>query len=634
MKTKTISKAAIAGLFGVAAILGAMPGCSKKGVSGTFTGTAKGIGGDVTVTLTLENNKITDVKAEGKQETEGIGSKALEKLPGEMVAGNTIDVDTVSGATITSTAIIKAAEAALQSAGLKPSDLVAATSDGDKAEDETKSADVVIVGAGGAGMTAAIVAADAGKSVIIVESQDVSGGNSVRSTGGMNATKTKFQDENKFDEAAGVEKTLKAAEKYADNKDIQALTETVKQQWADYQANPTGYFDSKELMELDTMIGGKGTNDINLVKTLVENSQDAVENFLPSIGADLTSVGQFGGASVKRIHRPVNAEGKTTAVGAYIVPILEKAVEDRNVEVMYNTTANKIIMKDGKAAGIEAEGKSGNKVTIDAKSVVLATGGFGANNDMVVAQNHPELKGYITTNAAGAQGQGITMATADDVGADTVDMSEIQLHPTVHVDPDKNAHLITEGLRGDGAILVNKEGKRFIDEVGTRDVVSAAENSQTDGMAWLIVDQQMVDASAVIQGYIKNGYTVEGDDAAALAKAADIDPDTLTATIEKWNECVQNKKDDEFNRTSFNHELTGKLYALTVQPGIHHTMGGLKIDTKTEVLNKKGDVIPGLFAAGEVTGGVHGKNRLGGNAVADFVVFGRIAGQPAADYAK
>lgn len=633
MKQKVLSTAAVAGLFGVAALLGAMPGCTTKSVSGTFTGSAKGMGGDVTVTLTIDKNVITDVKADGPNETVGIGDKALEKVPASMVSGNAVTVDTVSGATVTSNAVIEAAKAALEKSGLKESDLATVSTNENVAKDVNETADVVVVGAGGAGMTAAIVASDAGKKVIIVESQDVAGGNSVRATGGMNATKTTYQDENTFDEAAGVEKTLKAAESYQDNADVKALTETVTKQWADYQANPTGYFDSVELMELDTMIGGHAKNDISLVKELAEKSAPAID-WLASIGANLTNVGQFGGAAVKRIHRPVNDEGKTISVGSYIVPILEKNTEDRNVEVMYNTTANKIIMTDGNATGIEATTKDGGKVTITAKSVVIATGGFGANNDMVVAQDHPELKGYITTNAAGAQGQGITMATADDVKAATVDMDQIQLHPTVHVSEDGSASLITEGLRGDGAILVNAEGKRFTDEVGARDVVSDAENNQTNGSAWLIVDQTMVDASAVIQGYIKKGFTVTGTDVASLAKEMNVDAEALSATIDTWNKAVEAKSDTEFGRTSFNHQLTGNLYALTVQPGIHHTMGGLKINTNTEVLNTEGNVIGGLFAAGEVTGGVHGANRLGGNAVADFVVFGRIAGTAAAEYAK
>lgn len=602
---------------------------AEKGVSGEYTGTAKGLGGDVNVTLTLKDSVITDVKAEGKQETEGIGSKALEQLPGEMVEGNTINVDGVSGATVTSDAIKEAAKEALKSAGLNPDDYATAKA-GKKEEDVTKDADIVVVGAGGAGMTAAIVAANEGKNVVVVESQSAAGGNSVRATGGMNAAKTTYQDENTFEESAGVEKTLAAAEAYKDNKDIAALTETVKKQWDEYQKDPKGYFDSTELMELDTMIGGKAVNNFDLVKTLVENSADSIE-WLSTIGADLKNVGQFGGASVKRIHRPVNDQGQVVSVGSYLIPILEKQVEKEGVEVLYNTTANKIIMKDGKAAGIEAEGKTGNKVTVNAKAVVLATGGFGANNDMVAEQN-PDLKGYITTNANGAQGQGITMATAADVNAATVDMKQIQLHPTVHVEGD-NAVLITEGLRGDGAILVNQSGERFTDEVGTRDVVSAAENSQEGGYAWLIVDQKMADASAVIQGYIDKGYAEKGETYEELAKAMEMDEKTFASTMDEWNKCVESKKDEKFNRTTFADKLdTAPYYAIKVQPGVHHTMGGLVIDTNTEVLDTDNNVIAGLYAAGEVTGGVHGANRLGGNAVADFVVFGRIAGAQAADY--
>ena len=215
-------------------------------------------------------------------------------------------------------------------------------------------------------------------------------------------------------------------------------------------------------------------------------------------------------------------------------------------------------------------------------------------------------------------------------------MDQIQLHPTVHVDPDGNAHLITEGLRGDGAILVNKEGERFYDEVGTRDKVSDAENNQTDGQAWLIIDQAMVDASKVIQGYINNGYTVTGTTYEELADAMSVDAETFAKTMETWNGYVDAKNDPDFGRTSFANKLeNAPYYAIMVQPGIHHTMGGLTIDSSAEVLTGvDGDVIPGLFAAGEVTGGVHGGNRLGGNAVADFIVFGRIAGQSAADYVK
>ena len=611
-------------------------GCGSKsastagGVSGDFTGTAKGMGGDVTVTLTLEDGKITGCTAEGKDETPGIGTLALEQLPAQIAETGSIAVDGVSTATITSNAIKEAAAAAITAAGLKPEDFqTAVENNAEPAEDSTVDTDIVIVGAGGAGMTAAITAAAEGKSVVIVESQPMVGGNSVRATGGMNAGKTVYQDENEFGESAGVEKTLKAAaEKYADNETITALAKTVSEQWAAYQANPTGYFDSVELMELDTMIGGKGINDPELVETLCANSADAID-WLDEHGITLHNVSSFGGASVKRIHRPVNAEGKTVSVGSYMIPLLQENCEKAGVKMMLDTTATEILTDaNGAAVGVKATGASGETVTVNAKAVVLATGGFGANLDMVVKYK-PELKGFMTTNAPGIQGQGIEMAQA--IGAATVDMDQIQIHPTVEAN---TAALITEGLRGDGAILINEEGQRFIDEVGTRDVVSAAEIAQTGSYSWLVVDQAMADASSVIQGYIKKGYTVTGATYEELGKAMGVDAAAFAETMEKWNGYVEAKNDPDFGRTSFANPLnTAPYYAVKVTAGVHHTMGGLKINANTEVLNEKGEVIPGLFAAGEVTGGVHGANRLGGNAVADFTVFGRIAGAAASDYA-
>ena len=631
---KSVSALAMAAVIAVSLFgygCGAKPAStsSDAGVSGDFTGTAKGFGGDVSVTLTLTDGAITGCTAEGKEETQGVGSEAIAKMPGAIAESGSIAVDGVSGATITSTAIKEAAAAALTAAGLNPDDYKTAVENNATAEDSTVDADVVVVGAGGAGMTAAITAAAEGKSVVILESQSMVGGNSVRATGGMNAGKTVYQDENEFGESAGVEKTLKtAAEKYADNETITALAKTVSEQWAAYQANPTGYFDSVELMELDTMIGGKGINDPELVETLCANSADAID-WLDEHGITLHSVSSFGGASVKRIHRPVDGDGKTVSVGSYMIPLLQENCDKAGVQTLLNTTATEILTDaNGAAVGVKATGASGETVTVNAKAVVLATGGFGANLDMVT-EYKPELKGFMTTNAAGAQGQGIEMATA--IGADTVDMDQIQIHPTVEAN---TAALITEGLRGDGAVLINAEGKRFIDEVGTRDVVSAAEIAQTGSYSWLVVDQAMVDASSVIQGYIKKGYTVTGETYEELGKAMGVDEAAFAETMNTWNGYVEAKNDPDFGRTSFANPLnTAPYYAIKVTAGVHHTMGGLKINTNTEVLKADGSVIPGLFAAGEVTGGVHGANRLGGNAVADFVVFGRIAGTAASKYA-
>ena len=645
-KKNVLASLLLAGAMFLTACGGSASSTSAAGgVSGSFTGTAKGMG-EVSVTLTLTDNVITDCTAKGDEETSGIGSVVIEQFPGEVVEGNTINLDSISGATITSNAFVEAAKAALTEAGLNPDDYMAKAAlteaglnpddymaKADKtANGETVSydADVVVIGAGGAGMTAAMTAADAGQKVVILESQAMVGGNSARATGGMNAAKTVYQDENEFDQAAGVEKTLAtAAEKYADNETITALAKTVSEQWAAYQANPTGYFDSVELMELDTMVGGKGINDPELVKTLCEGTADAID-WLDENGITLHNVSSFGGASVKRIHRPVNEEGKVVSVGAYMIPLLQENCEKRGIDIVLNTTVDTILTDaNGAAVGVSGTDKDGNTVVVNAKSVILATGGFGANLDMVT-QYKPELAGFMTTNAAGAQGQGIEMATA--IGAGTVDMDQIQIHPTVEAN---TAALITEGLRGDGAILVNANGERFIDEVGTRDVVSAAEIAQPGSYSWLIVDQAMADASSVIQGYIKKGYTKTGATYEELAKELDIDPATFANTMETWNGYVEAKNDPDFGRTSFANPLNnGPYYAIKVTAGVHHTMGGVTINSATEVLKEDGTVIPGLFAAGEVTGGVHGANRLGGTAVADFVVFGRIAGESAANYAS
>ena len=629
-KKNVLASLLLAGAMFLTACGGSASSTSAAGgVSGSFTGTAKGMG-EVSVTLTLTDNVITDCTAKGDEETSGIGSVVIEQFPGEVVEGNTINLDSISGATITSNAFVEAAKAALTEAGLNPDDYMAKADKTANGETVSYDADVVVIGAGGAGMTAAMTAADAGQKVVILESQAMVGGNSARATGGMNAAKTVYQDENEFDQAAGVEKTLAtAAEKYADNETITALAKTVSEQWAAYQANPTGYFDSVELMELDTMVGGKGINNPELVKTLCEGTADAID-WLDENGITLHNVSSFGGASVKRIHRPVNEEGKVVSVGAYMIPLLQENCEKRGIDIVLNTTVDTILTDaNGAAVGVSGTDKDGNTVVVNAKSVILATGGFGANLDMVTKYK-PELAGFMTTNAAGAQGQGIEMATA--IGAGTVDMDQIQIHPTVEAN---TAALITEGLRGDGAILVNANGERFIDEVGTRDVVSAAEIAQPGSYSWLIVDQAMADASSVIQGYIKKGYTKTGATYEELAKELDVDPAAFANTMETWNGYVEAKNDPDFGRTSFANPLNnGPYYAIKVTAGVHHTMGGVTINSATEVLKEDGTVIPGLFAAGEVTGGVHGANRLGGTAVADFVVFGRIAGESAANYAS
>ena len=587
----------------------------------TFTGTAFGIG-EVVVTLTVEGGKITAADVKGEGETKGIGYEpcANGTYAEAIVAAQGAEIDNISGATVTTNAVKQATEKAMEAAGLKAAEVVVV-------EDAT--CDVVIVGAGGAGMSAALQAIDSGvESVIVVEAAGSTGGNSSRATGGMNAAKTVAQDENAWKDATttAVEATIakaKAAD-YADK--IADLIAKVEEQFEAYKANPTGYFDSVELFALDTMVGGYGINDLDLVMTMAGNSAEAID-WLATKNAHLVSVGSFGGASVMRIHRALTAEGKTTPVGAYLVKVLTAEVEAvEKIDLRLNTKATEIVMTEGKATGVKVTTENGD-YTINAKAVILATGGFGADLERV-ASLKPELEGFVTTNAPSILGEGIDMAVA--IGAATVDMEQIQIHPSVYTE---TSALITEGIRGDGAILVNQAGKRFVNELETRDVVSAAELAQEGGYAWTIVDQKMMDASATYNGYFTKGFALKGETVAELAAAMGTDAAALEETMNSWNAAVAAQNDAEFGRLSFANPLdTAPYYAVKVAPGIHHTMGGLAINTAAEVLTEAGEAIPGLFAAGEITGGVHGGNRLGGNAVCDIVVYGRIAAKSAAAY--
>ncbi len=442
------------------------------------------------------------------------------------------------------------------------------------------SVDVVVIGAGGAGMSAALTAKESGASVVILEKEAMAGGNTTRATGGMNAAESKFQA------AAGIK-------------------------------------DSKELFAQETIKGGHDKNDKALVKYLADHSAEAID-WLDKLGMPLSNVTFSGGFSVARIHRPKDG----SAVGNFLVEHFVEKLKEREIPLFLNTRATELLRDEkGNVVGVKAVGPEG-EMTLHAKSVILATGGFGANLEMV-SKLKPELKGFVTTNTKGAEGDGLTMA--EKLGAATVDLDQIQIHPTVE---QSTSDLITEALRGEGAILVNLEGKRFINEMETRDVVSQAELKQKESSVYILFDQKVRDNNKAVEKYIKKGYTLEGESLETLAKEMKVDPETLVTTLKTYNQAVATGKDSEFGRSTGLKPIDqAKFYAIRVAPGIHHTMGGLKINTETLVLDKEGKAIPGLFAAGEVTGGVHGANRIGGNAVCDIVVFGREAGTKAGEYA-
>lgn len=436
--------------------------------------------------------------------------------------------------------------------------------------------DVVVVGSGGAGLAAALEVRNAGKDVIILEQMSLVGGNTLRATGGLNAAETSVQKELGIEDSIGTH----------------------------YE---------------DTMKGGYDKNTPELVKVLTEKAAEAVE-WLIELGGDFNDIGRLGGATNNRAHRPTGG----APVGPEVVKTLKTALEGTGITVMTETKATEILMKEDIVSGVKAVDKSGNELTINSGAVILAIGGFGANSEMFEELN-PNLKGFVTTNHAGADGSGIKMA--QEIGAAVIQLDEIQTHPSA---VPSNGYMITEAVRGNGAILVNKEGNRFISEIETRDVVSKAILEQEGQTAYLLFDQGVADSLSAIAGYIKQGIVTEADSLEALAEELNIPSEGLVATVEKYNEFQKDGKDTEFNRPDMPRALeTSKYYAIEVAPAVHHTMGGLLINENAEVLNENGDIIKGLFAAGEVTGGVHGGNRLGGNALADIVVFGRIAGQNA-----
>lgn len=445
---------------------------------------------------------------------------------------------------------------------------------------ENITTDVVVVGGGGAGLSAAIAAKEKGANVVLVEKMLMLGGNTNYATAGINAANTKLQKK------LGIE-------------------------------------DNAELFYNDTMKGGKNVNNPELVKKLTTDSANIID-WLTERGADLSEVVFTGGQSAKRTHRPAGGQ----AVGPVIVDALAETAEKDGIDVRTESEVTKLIKTGDKVTGVEVKHK-GETYNINAKAVVMATGGFGANAKMV-AEYKPSLEGFGSTNSPAITGEGIKMVKA--VGGDLVDMTEIQTHPTV---VHKKTAMITEAVRGEGAILVNREGKRFVSELETRDVVSKAELEQTGKSAFLIFDQEVREKLGAINGYVRKGFTVEGATLEELAGKIGVDTKGLIDTMAKYNGYVKAGEDKDFGKTALPRELVkAPFYAIEVSPAVHHTMGGVRINTNAEVLTADGKVISGLFAAGEITGGVHGANRIGGNAVTDITVYGKTAGENAADFAK
>ncbi len=540
---------------------------------GEWEGTGEGRNGTIIVHITVENHRIISGKVVSQAES-SFAQESINTIIAKANGRDTemkVETDGVTGATLTSTGVIAAINMAIRAAK------------GEKTNTDVKyedsSCDVVIIGAGGAGLTAAVEAADDGAKVIVLEKQGIVGGNTNYSTGGINASETSIQ---------------------------QGL----------------GIKDSNQLFYDDTMKGGHNQNFPDLVKSLVEHSASTIE-WLTSLGTDLSDVGLMGGSSVKRTHRPKGG----TAIGAHLMKILKEASSKRNIDIRTSNKVTGLVAEDGKVVGVTVEQKDGTSYTIRAKATIIATGGFGANLEMVTAYK-PQLKGFSTLNHKGATGDAFPWVTK--LGGDLVQMEYIQVHPTSEA---TNHILITEAVRGNGAILINQQGVRFVNEMNTRDVVSAGILAQEGAKAYLIFDQGVRKSLASIETYANQGLLKTGNSIAELALSIACPPAALQSTLSKYNEYQTTGTDKDFGRSAT--QMTAQIstppfYAIAVTPAIHHTMGGVHVDADMHVLKADGSSIPGLYAAGEVTGGVHGDNRLGGNGVADIVVNGKIAGKNAA----
>ena len=541
---------------------------------GEWTGSGEGRSGSIIAKIVVKDHRVAQVTIVSQSESV-FAQDAINSVVAKAIGRQdlmSVEVDGVTGATLTSTGVIGAINMAIQAAMGKRTDADKKYKDG--------TCDIVVVGAGGAGLSAAVAAAETGNlQIVVLEKQGIIGGNTNYSTGGINAAETDIQRE------LGIE-------------------------------------DSKQLFYDDIMRCGKNENIPALVSNFVENAPITI-SWLTGLGTDLSDVGLMGGSSVRRTHRPKGG----TAIGPHLMKVLKAATDKENVEIRTSNKVVGLIAEGGAVTGVKVQNADGSTYKLRAKAVIIATGGFGANLEMVT-RLQPSLSGFATLNHPGATGDAFDWVTA--LGGATIQMKNIQIHPTAEA---TNHILITEAVRGNGAILVNHEGQRFINEMGTRDVVSAAILAQSSGEAFLIFDQGVRQSLASIETYANQHLLSEGATIAELADIVGIPAQALTESLNRYNAQQKAGLDEDFGRSAAEMTVsleTAPFYAVRVKPAIHHTMGGLSVNTNTQVLKADGTPIDGLYAAGEVTGGLHGANRLGGNGVADIVVNGRLAGLAAA----
>lgn len=657
MKTSRFLQTAAYALFAIVFLFVSCGGKSVK--DGTYTAAIGGMNGDVEVSVTIEGKKITRVEVTNDAETPGIGTRLkdidgnivtagglspVDVIPQRIVENQSTNVDIVTGATITSRAIMAAVSDCLTQAGAKPADW-------SKKQKPAKapsnaSADVVVVGGGGAGLAAAIAAGQQGKSVIIVEKTGEVGGDTLVCGAIYNAADEELQKKVTMSDSVKptIEKAL--AEKPVSDEHA-ALQAAVRAQWNAYKASGRkDLFDSKEWYALQTWNGGDKAANLELVKTLAYNAYDGLK-WIESLGMRFSDkIAQGAGSLWQRTHTSVMKLG-TGFLSTYI----DNIAKMDNVSLMVETTAKSLVKENDRVTGVVCADRNGNQFTISAKDgVILSTGGFGANSKMVQQYNTSgkwsDLSKVGTTNRFSAsQGDGITMATA--AGAALADMEQIQLLYLGNLQDGQISKYTLRAANGtDQIIFVNKEGKRFTNEGGRRDNICLAVFNQPEQFYYVlecadgdkykdINDPSWRSADGFTFEYCEeNGFMYKADTLDEMAAKLGMDAAVLKATVDTFNASVASGR-DEFGRTLYSVKLeNGPWIATPRKACIHHTMGGVAIDKDARVLDANGKAIPGLYAAGEVTGDIHGANRLGGNAVVDTVVFGKLAGDTVVADAK
>lgn len=560
----------------------------------TTEGTGVGKHGDITVAVTFDNGKIQDIKVVKTAENPILAQKVFTELKDEIVAQNSTELDMISGATFSSKGFVDAVNDAAKKAGvtLGKADKKALKK---VARDlpKTSNYDVVVVGAGGAGFSAAITAKAAGANVVLLEKMPAVGGNSLISGAEMNVAKNWVQPKLGIND------------------------------------------DSPELHATDTFKGGDGKGDMKVINVMTHQALDAAKWCRDYLGVQFEddNLFFFGGHSRKRALIPVGHTGTE-----FIAKFQAKA-DELGIPVITNMKAEELIKdKDGRVVGVKAT-MGGAEYTFNAKGgVVLATGGFGANPEMVKKYNPKIDERFKTTDAPGTTGEALYMA--ERAGAELVNMGYIQTYPIC--DPISGAIELIADARFDGAIMLNQEGKRFVEELQRRDVLSEAILNQTGRYCWVLWNDNIGKISNTVkahaneyEAFTKQGIMATCDDLKCIADFTKIPFDQLQATVKRVTDMAGKGNDKDFkHRAGLMDMSQGKYYVIKAVPSTHHTMGGVRINEKAEALTADGKVIPGLWAAGEVTGVTHGTNRLGGNAYTDIIVFGRIAGEAAAQAAK